>query len=487
MKNCFLPLFCVKKSLFLPPFCAAVKFYTTHNPPSFLKSIMYQRTILKELEAWRTSDNRKPLILRGARQVGKTTVVNLFAARYRQYLYVNLERREDAAPFLQFSRFSGLVESLFFLKDKDIQERDTLLFIDEINAVPAAIGLLRYFLEDYPWLHVIAAGSLLETTLKEEVSMPVGRVEYKVVRPVSFREFLEALGEDAALRQYESVPVAEFAHSKLLWLFHQYTLIGGMPEIVGLYARNRNLTTLLPVYESLQVSFLNDVEKYARNSNAVQVIRHVISAMSFEAGNRIKFQNFGQSNYSSREVGEALRTLEKAMLLSLIYPGTAVRPPLIADRKRAPRLQLLDTGLMNYVAGLQKELIQVTELNSLYQGKVAEQIVGQEMLASRSNILHDLHFWVREKQNATAELDFIRIFEDKVVPIEVKSGQTGRMRSLHLFMEESPHDLAVRLYAGALRQDTIKTPTGHPYRLLSLPYFLAGKIDEYLHWMANNS
>ncbi len=443
---------------------------------------MYIRSIIQELQKWRLSSSRKPLLIRGARQVGKTTLVNEFAHQYQQYLYLNLERKEDAAIFRHYTRFSTLVESMFFLKDKDIQQHDTLIFIDEIQEVPEAINLLRYFLEDFPQFHIIAAGSLLEVVLNENTTMPVGRVEYKVLRPMSFKEFLEAMNEKSALKQYNSVPIADFAHDKLLQLFHTYTLIGGMPEVVKHYVENRNLTALLPIYESLLVSYMNDVEKYARNSTMVQVIRHVIKSMSVEAGNRIKFQNFGQSNYGSREVGEAIRTLEKALLLYLVYPCTGTALPLFPDKKKSPKLQLLDTGLMNHLAGLQKEIIGSQQLDSVYQGKIAEHIVGQELLANQYNVLSELHFWTREKKEAVAEVDYIYVFDGKMIPIEVKSGATGRLRSLHSYMDNAPHPLAVRIYSGKLSIDTLKTASGKVFYLLNLPYYLTGQIEQYLGW-----
>jgi uncharacterized protein len=444
---------------------------------------MYHRNILNELQDWRVSTNRKPLLIRGARQVGKTTVVNEFSRQYSQYIYLNLERSEEAAIFHNQTRFASLVEAIFFLKDKDIQQSETLIFIDEIQEVPQAINLLRYFFEDFPHLHVIAAGSLLEAVLSENVTMPVGRVEYKVLRPMSFEEFLGAMGEKSALQQYKSIPIAAYAHEKLLQLFHTYTLIGGMPEIVKHYVENRNLSALLPIFESLLVSYMNDVEKYARNSSMVQVIRHVIKSMSVEAGNRIKFQNFGNSNYGSREVGESIRIIEKALLLYLIYPSTSSALPLFPDKKKSPRLQLLDTGLMNHFAGIQKEIIGTNNLEVVYRGKVIEHIVGQELLASKYNVLSELHFWTREQKDATAEIDFIYVFDGQIVPIEVKSGATGRLRSLHLYMDSAPHNLAIRIYSGALNIETITTPTGKNFKLLNLPYYLTGQIEKYLNWM----
>ena len=415
--------------------------------------------------------------------MGKTTAVNLFAGRYKQYIRLNLERNEDAAVFQNFQRFDTLVESIFFLKNENIAERDTLLFIDEIQEVPEAVNLLRYFYEDYPHLHVIAAGSILETVLREKVSVPVGRIEYRVVRPAAFSEFLDAMGEQAALQQYNTVPLADYAHETLLHLFHKYALIGGMPEVVRHYAENRSLTALLTIYESLIVAYLNDVDKYAKNSAMVQVMRHVISSMWAEAGNRIKFQGFGKSNYGSREAGEALRAIEKAMLLQLVYPCTSAVLPLLPNKKKSPRLHLLDTGLMNHFAGLQKSIVNAGDLTNLYQGKIAEHITGQEMLAAKFNVLNELHFWTREKKDATAEVDFIYPWNGLIIPVEVKSGAGGHLRSLHQFMDAAPHALAIRLYAGKLKKDELKTPSGKRFTLLNLPYFLAGKLEAYLEWV----
>ena len=177
---------------------------------------MIERSILLNLKKWKESDIRKPLLLRGARQVGKTTVVNSFGKSYKQYIYLNLERKENAGIFRNYSNFDSLVNNIFFVNNKNIQEFNTLIFIDEIQEVPEAINLLRYFYEDFPQFHVIAAGSLLETILNEKVNVPVGRVEYRVMRPVTFVEFLNALDENTALTQYHILPVNDFTHEKLL-------------------------------------------------------------------------------------------------------------------------------------------------------------------------------------------------------------------------------------------------------------------------------
>lgn len=432
------------------------------------------------MKNWKDSEHRKPLIIRGARQVGKTTLVHEFSKEFNQYLYFNLEKKEDSRIFEQYSNFSTLIEAIFFLKNSDINQKNTLIFIDEIQEVPNAINLLRYFYEDYPHYFVIATGSLLEVVLSEKNKVPVGRVEFRMMKPMSFEEFLEAMEEKQALNQYHQVPIQDFAHEKLLELFRLYTLIGGMPEIIKIYKETNSLTALQSVYESLIVSYMEDVEKYARNSTMVQVIRHIIKTMGVEAGNRIKFQHFGQSNYGSREVGEAMRTLEKAFLIQLVYPCTNTSLPLFPDKKKSPKLQLMDTGLMNHLAGIQKEIVSSPQLDKVFQGKLVEHIVGQELMAKKISVLSELNFWTREKKESVAEVDYIFVEEGLLIPVEVKSGATGRLKSLQLFMENAPHDKAVRIYGGKLSINPLKTNSEKEFTLLNLPYYLTGKIKEYI-------
>lgn len=448
---------------------------------------MFKRIIIEELEKWRRADFRKPLIIRGARQVGKTTLVNQFAKQFNQYIYLNLELVEDKAPFEQFSSIEKLINSLFFLKNLSIANKhNTLLFIDEIQEVPKALTLLRYFQEEFPEIAVIAAGSMLETLFDKNLSYPVGRVEYMVIRPVSFPEFLEAMGETSALKQLKQIPLASFAHSKLLELYHIYALIGGMPEIVQHYTKNKDLVALGPIYDALITGYLEDVEKYAANNSQIQHIRHCIKSSFAEAGKRITFEGFGNSAYKSREMGESLRTLEKALLLQLIYPNTATSLPMLPDLKRSPRLQILDSGLLNYFVGIQKDIIGTKDLNSIYQGTLIEHLTGQELLAFQYKALSSLHFWVREKKESNAEVDFIYLFDGQIYPIEVKSGKEGKLKSLHLFMDQTTHNIAIRFYSSDLKITESITPNGKKYRLLNLPYFMVSQIESYIEWIKNN-
>lgn len=449
---------------------------------------MFYRAALKELEGWRHQANRKPLIIRGARQVGKTTLVHQFSGQFRQFLSFNLELPEDRSPFTAFSSVEALLEAIFFLKNQSRQlQSDTLLFIDEIQEVPEALNLLRYFYEQVPELAVIAAGSVLESLFNNETQFPVGRVSYLVLRPVSFPEFLIAIGEEAAQKELTNVPIREFAHEKLIRLYHTYALIGGMPEIVSRYARDRDLNSLSSVFDSLITSYLDDVEKYAGSQSQVLHIRHVIRASFAEAGKRIKFAGFGHASYGSREMGEALRIAEKAFLLHLIYPAIHATLPNMPALNRSPRLQLLDTGLLNYYVGIQKDILGTKDLADVYLGTLIEHLTGQELLAFQYEALSRLSFWVREKTTSSAEVDFIYPYDGMLIPIETKSGASGKLRSLHLFMDEAPHRIALRFYGGQLSLHDVVTLAGKKYRLANLPYYLVSQVENYLTWLQAES
>ena len=447
---------------------------------------MFNRKIIKELENWALRENRKPLILRGARQVGKTTLINQFSKQFDEYIYLNLETDEDKKLFYNFKNVDELVQAIFFIKNKKFNKNSkTLLFIDEIQESPKAIEMLRYFYEKIPELFVVAAGSLLESVFNFKVNYPVGRVEYLVLRPVSFIEYLEAIGEQTAIEQLGNIPLENFAYEKLMKLFHTYALIGGMPEVIKYYSENKELTGLKNIYESLITSYLDDVEKYATNSTRAVILRHTIRSCFTEAGRRIKFQGFGNSNYKSREIGEALKTLEQTLLINLIYPITAQVLPMIPNKKKSPRLQILDTGLLNYFAGIQQDIIQTNDLNNIYKGTVIEHLVGQELLSSQYNAMSSLHFWVRDKNSSSAEIDFLFPYQNKLIPVEVKSGKEGTLKSLHLFMDHAPHNIAIRLYSGGFRISEIKSQLGISFKLINLPYFLTSQIEKYIKFMEN--
>ncbi len=443
---------------------------------------MISRQVVADLQAWRRRDDRKPLVLRGARQVGKTTAVDLFGAEFRQYVSLNLDHPGDREIFDRELPLARTLEAIFFLKNADPAETSTLLFLDEIQSSPHAVQLLRYFAEERADLAVIAAGSLLETALERyRISFPVGRVEFLYVYPLSFAEYCAAApgGLQDAMA---AVPCPDYAVAPLRRLFRDYVLIGGMPEIASSYLRHRDLGRLAALYEGLLVSYADDAAKYARSTSQLGHLRHVIETAPLQAGERISFQGFGGSNFRSREMADALRSLERAMLLFLLYPTTAVQPPALPDLRKSPRLLYLDTGLVNYRAGLQTGFLSVTDLGALYRGRLAEHVVGQEMIAANLRTNAKPRFWVRQKPGATAEVDYLHQYRDRLVPVEVKSGRSGALRSLHQFMHRADHDLAVRLWEGDIDLHAAKTPEGRRFRLLNLPFFLVHQLDAYLAW-----
>lgn len=443
---------------------------------------MIPRNIIKSLQEWSNDSHRKPLILRGARQIGKTTVVKEFGKEFDTFIDLNLELLADRKLFEQELSVEQLLQAILFHKKLTHEpSKKLLIFIDEIQYSPDAVAMLRYFYESLPEIYVIAAGSLLETLIDTHVSFPVGRVEYLYMYPVTFEEFLLAFNEKAAFELLMSGEIPIYAHDKLLELFHLYTMIGGMPEIVASYIQNRDWTKLAKIYQSLLIGYQDDVGKYAKNPSQATVIQHVIDKAPLNAGTRITFQNFGQSNYGSREIKEAMLILEKAMLIKLIYPTTNLLPPFAPDIKKSPRLQFVDTGLMNFFIGLQKEIFTLKDLNNLYQGRITEHIVGQQFLGTHLTDRNNLLFWVREKPQSTAEVDFVFPQGIKLIPIEIKSGKTGTLRSLHSFIDLSENNhFAIRLYNGKISREKITSIGGKSFELLNLPYYLCGILSRFI-------
>jgi uncharacterized protein len=446
---------------------------------------MFLRKIQQSLERWAESVNRKPLVLRGARQVGKTTAVRAFAKGFQAFADLNLELAADLAIFDRGRTVGQIWEAIRFLKGiPDAPLEKTLLFIDEIQKSPDAVALLRYFQEEMPALRVIAAGSLLETMLDVHVSFPVGRVEFMLLHPASFEEWLGAREETSALQAYREVPVPDYAHDKLEALFRLYLLTGGMPEAVRVFAETGDLAALDRIHESLIIAYLEDVEKYGVRERKIPVIRHVIQSALTEASGRIRYEGFGNSNYAGRDVKEAFDALQKAFLFQVIHPVTTTFLPLAPNGRKSPRLHALDTGLVVFKAGMRKELFAAADVSAVFAGRIIEHAVGQELYATSDSPLHALHFWARDKHQSSAEVDYVLPSEGRLIPIEVKAGATGRLRSLHAFMDEVSHATAVRLYGGRFRVEKTRTLRGKEYTLLNIPWYQSAKTVKYLERLA---
>ncbi len=440
---------------------------------------MFRRNIISKLEAWKQDKKHKPLILRGARQVGKTTVVNEFGSQFDNYLYFNLERNENAKLFEMEIPLDDLVNMLYASVGKVKKEGTTLVFIDEIQNSPKTIALLRYFYEQRPDLYVIAAGSLLENLVDVKVSFPVGRVQYLALRPCSFSEFLGAIGKYnllAVLSQKAEYTVA--FHEQLMHLFNQYTIVGGMPEAVQQYAETQDVIGIEDVYETLVQAYKDDSEKYVRGNKLTDVVRFILSYGWAFSGETITLGNFANSGYKSREVGEAFRLLEKAMLLELIYPVSSTQLPIIPETKRMPKLIWFDTGLVNYQAGIRKEIIGSTDMVDSWRGHIAEQITAQELLTLDDRVGQHRSFWA--KPNNGAEVDFIFAHNSKLYPIEVKSGTNAHLRSLQVFMDSSDVNIAIRIWSKPYSIDKVKTIHGKEFTLINLPFYLIGNLRNVL-------
>ena len=440
---------------------------------------MFRRNIISKLEAWKQDKKHKPLILRGARQVGKTTVVNEFGSQFDNYLYFNLERNENAKLFEMEIPLDDLVNMLYASVGKVKKEGTTLVFIDEIQNSPKTIALLRYFYEQRPDLYVIAAGSLLENLVDVKVSFPVGRVQYLALRPCSFSELLGAIGKNnllAVLSQKAEYTVA--FHEQLMHLFNQYTIVGGMPEAVQQYAETQDVIGIEDVYETLVQAYKDDSEKYVRGNKLTDVVRFILSYGWAFSGETITLGNFANSGYKSREVGEAFRLLEKAMLLELIYPVSSTQLPIIPETKRMPKLIWFDTGLVNYQAGIRKEIIGSTDMVDSWRGHIAEQITAQELLTLDDRVGQHRSFWA--KPNNGAEVDFIFAHNSKLYPIEVKSGTNAHLRSLQVFMDSSGVNIAIRIWSKPYSVDKVKTIHGKEFTLINLPFYLIGNLRSVL-------
>lgn len=437
---------------------------------------MFRRIALENLREWALKAERKPLVLRGARQVGKTTLVEMFAADFDHYIYLNLEEKDNAELFATDSTFDDLLAGIFFKAKLPVDSPRTLIFIDEIQTEPKAVHALRYFYEKRPDLYVIAAGSLLESLMGRHISFPVGRVEYMALHPCTFVEFLSAIGEEMLASQVEKVAVPQSLHSYTLDLFKKYMIIGGLPEVVANYAQYHDMVRLSDVFNALLSGYRDDVEKYADNRKEQDSIRYILNYGWTSAGHRIQFAKFTNSSFKSADVSNAFRTLEKTLLLELVYPLTSTSFPILPDLKKSPKLLWLDTGLVNYVAGMQEELLFTTDSDELWNGDIAEHIVAQELLGATTTFGEKRLFWVRDARNSQAEVDFVIRYKSHLLPIEVKTGANSKLRSLHLFMEESKENIALRLWNGPMTSDVITRSDGRPFTLYNIPLYYAGHL-----------
>lgn len=446
--------------------------------------MIINRKIESELLRWKNSENRKPVILRGARQVGKTFTVNRFAQNYDDFIELNLERPRERDLFIDFNTARELVDRIQLYKGRKIHPAHTLLFIDEIQHSTEAIKSLRYLYEDVNELSVIAAGSLLEVFSKQEgFSFPVGRVKNLFLYPVNFLEYLEAKNPLLAKELLNLELSKETSHHDLfIKEFNEYAFVGGMPEALASYLETGSYSNLPEIYDAILMGYIEDVEKYSNIAKA-KYLTHTIDRAPIYAGERITYEKFGESSFRSREIKEAFDVLERALIVHRARPSTSTKIPIIEKLRKAPKLFFLDTGLANHRIGFREFFHNKQALDNVYQGRISEQIAAQEII-SLNYRSPSLRFWIREK--GAAEVDFIYQFKEFVIPIEIKSGKTGKLRSLNLFMEKSDHPYAIRVYSGKSRVDKIQLPSGKTFILYSMPYYLLPRLNEVIEWLTTS-
>lgn len=429
---------------------------------------MFSRTIQKELEAWYARPDRKPLMLRGARQVGKTTAVRMFAQQCRHFIEINLDRPDHHAFYKDFLTMEDWFRGLFLLHEVPWADRsNTLVFIDEIQSAPTAIHGLRYLKELLPEVPVIAAGSALEFVLKELSAAPVGRVEMLVLRPLNFREFLTATGKGSLATALDSIASSNALYRLLQQAFQSYLKVGGMPELVVNAGDSARVATLA---SDLIASYHDDLARYA-TPKTTSALRELLMASFQRGGERIQFEGFIDRHAKRDVVRNGLKVLEDGRVIELVYPTSDVQLPLIPNPNRRPRLHPVDFGLMGHLIGMSG-----AGGHDSHRGAIAELVVGQELLAASFSPLNRLHFWTREKARAQAEVDYLLPVAGRVIPIEVKSGAVGRLRSLHQFMERSDAPFAIRVGDLPYSEEVVSFSDQTPYRLYNLPLHLAGEI-----------
>ncbi len=444
---------------------------------------LYKRDAEGHLLQWKDRSSRRPLILRGARQVGKSSLVRIHAASYEFFVEYNLELNSDRRLFETVESVDSIIERISLLPNYPGTLDNTLLFIDEIQEVPDAILMLRFFFENYPNLRVIAAGSLLEFALGEVRSFPVGRVEFYSLHPLSFAEYLTWNKKDSLRNVLEGGEFSPVQHELLLEAFHAYALIGGMPGIVGPLANGAQLGDVTPVFDGIWAAYKTDVEKYALNARQLAVLRHLMHVAPY-ADDRIKYTQFGDGRFRSEEISEGFNLLGKAGIMRLIFPTTAIQIPFTPAIKRAPRIQFLDTGLLNWVRDVQHEMLEIDDLFAGYKGRLASHIVTQELIARQNGSEVNIHFWVREKAGASAEVDALLHAGSKTYGLEVKAGAQGRLRSLHEFLERSDSKVAFRALRNQLSVEQATTARGYGFTLINLPYYAVGYWERILERMA---
>ncbi len=445
-----------------------------------------KRKYLAFLQEWLIAHDRQPLVIRGARQVGKTWLVRYFAKQQnRRLIELNFEKEPQLASFFKSNDPKQILLNLGSFLGEVIHPDQCLLFLDEIQAVPELLAKLRWFAEDLPELPVIAAGSLLEFVLEEHTfSMPVGRIGYMYMEPLSFEEFLVASKREPLLSYLEAfqwgTKIPEALHEKALSFFKEYIVIGGMPAAVASWVVDRSLPKVSLIHRNLITTYRDDFARYCGRIDKERLDEILLAVPKF-LGEKFIYSKVNP-NIRSEQIKQAFDLLCKARVCHRVTSTHANGIPIGAELdKKFFKAIFLDVGLCS--AALDLTLDQITTTNEIIlinSGGIAEQVSGQLLRTiSLPYIEPELYYWLREGKNS-AEIDYIIQQGSRLIPIEVKAGSTGSLKSLHLFMGLKKLSTAFRINSDLPSQTDvqIKDQDGNnvKYTLLSIPFYLLGQI-----------
>ena len=452
-----------------------------------------ERTGDHDLKSWAEDPYRRPLVIRGARQAGKTWLVEEFGrSHFGDVATVDFERDPGAATLFGAASPLDNLQAVEAYLGKRVRPGESLLFLDEVQAAPRVLSRLRYFFEEIPTLHVVAAGSLLDFALADsKFRAPVGRVSYFHLEPLSFHEYLAAMDlgplREVLWRWRPGTPVAAAVHEKLLREVRNYAIIGGMPAVVEAYRKSRSLVTVSRLQTDLLAAYRDDFARYGSRAT-VQRLHRVLDAVPVQVGRKFKYARVDREDRSA-PIKQALDQLCLARVCHRVRCSSGNGVPLAAEvDDRAFKVVLLDTGLMLAGLGLEPGRIRDSDLSLINEGAVAEQLVGQMLRTlGPSHVEPALYYWRREKKGSEAEIDYLLQHAGRVVPVEVKAGKTGTLRSLHTFVAEKRLEVAVRVHGQAPELRTVEA-TGarvreHSYELLSIPFYLVEEIPRILETM----
>lgn len=411
-----------------------------------------RRAIINTLISWKTEKNRKVLLLRGARQVGKTYIVRELANDFKYFVEVNFEKNFDIRQFFEQNLDPDLIcTNLSAYYGIPVVDGETLLFFDEIQSCPKAIQSLRFYYESKPGLHVIAAGSLLEFALTELSSWGVGRIRSVYMYPMSFDEFLMANNQDALIgikkEASHANPLNSAFHEKLKSYLKYFLLTGGMPEAVKTFIGNStDMKFVQNVLSDITISYFDDFAKYKGRVPGLR-LREVLISVVKQAGGKYVYSQAGSISKSA-QAKEVLSLLEMAGLVYKVYHSSGNGLPLGAEVNFKKFKTLLhDSGIFHQIAGLRlSDLLIAQNIDLMNKDNIAEIFTGVEMI-KYSNVYEkqQLYYWHREKRGSSAEVDYLIEHEDNIVPVEVKSGSSGKMQSLNLFIDEKKSPKGIRV------------------------------------------